>query len=113
MDHKRNANNEKNKEYTKLLYQKFRESDFNDWYIELHEDYPTERKEQLNKRKAEIFREIGTLNKNIACRTIKEYQKGYKQNNKDKIKQYREDYKDKIKQYRETNKDKIRILCNK
>jgi hypothetical protein len=52
-----------------LLYQKMRETNINDWYIELYEDFPTERKEQLNKREGVIIREIGTLNKNIAGRT--------------------------------------------
>ena len=42
-------------------------------YIELYEDYPTERKEQLNKREEEIIRKIGTLNKYIPCSTYKEY----------------------------------------
>jgi len=46
-----------------------RETNINDWYIELYEDFPTERKEQLNKREGVIIREIGTLNKNIAGRT--------------------------------------------
>ena len=39
--------------------------DWNDWYIELYEDFPCERKEQLEKREGEIIREIGTLNKLI------------------------------------------------
>ena len=46
-----------------------RETNINDWYIEFYEDFPTERKEQLNKREGVIIREIGTLNKNIAGRT--------------------------------------------
>ena len=32
-----------------------RGTDFNDWYIELFEDFQTERKEQLNKREGEII----------------------------------------------------------
>ena len=54
-----------------------RGTDFNDWYIELFEDFQTERKGQLNKREGEIIREIGTLNKNIAGRTNKESKKEY------------------------------------
>ena len=46
--------------------------DWNDWYIELYENYPCENKEQLNKREGEIIREIGTVNKQIAGRTYKE-----------------------------------------
>lgn len=55
-----------------LLYKKMNETNINDWYIELYEDFPCERKEQLNKREGEIIRGIGTLNKNIAGRTHKE-----------------------------------------
>jgi hypothetical protein len=60
-----------------LLYQKMWETDFNNWYIELYEIFPCDNKEQLNKRGGEIIREIATLSKNIAGRTIKEY---YEQN---------------------------------
>ncbi len=59
------------------LYQKFNETDINDWYIELYEDCPCERKEELNKREGEVIREIGTLNKKIEG-TTKEYKKEYK-----------------------------------
>jgi len=45
------------------LYQKIRESDKNDWYLELCQDFPCERKEQLKKREDEVIRDIGTLNK--------------------------------------------------
>ena len=79
-DHKKNANNEKNKGYTMLLSQKMWETDFNNWYIELYENFPCDNKEQLNKREGEIIREIATLNKNIAGRTIKEYYEQNKEN---------------------------------
>jgi hypothetical protein len=45
-----------------------RHTNIEHWYKELYEDYPTERKEQLNKKEGEVIREIATLNKNIACR---------------------------------------------
>jgi hypothetical protein len=48
-------------------------NDWNDWSLELYENYPRENKEQLNKREGEIIREIGTVNKTIAGRTHKEY----------------------------------------
>jgi hypothetical protein len=32
------------------IYKKMNETDINDWYIELYEDYPCERKEQLTQR---------------------------------------------------------------
>ena len=68
--------------------------DWSDWYIELYEDFPCERKEQLEKREGEIIRTIATLNKNIAGRKYQEY---YTEN-KEKI-----DFQQK--QYREENKD--------
>ena len=101
-------------------------NNWNDWYIELYEDYPCENTEQLNKREGEIIREIGTVNKSIAGRTrqewyednkekYKEYNKKYHQNNKDKRKEtdqeYKQKNKDKIceyqKEYKQKNKDKI------
>jgi len=100
--HKINAYNEKSKEYNKLLFQKIRETNnINDWYIELYENFPCNNKEQLNKREGEIIREISTLNKNIAGRTLKESQKVYKEKNKEQIKEA-------IKEYREANKERIK-----
>ena len=45
-----------------LLYKKISETDINDWYIELYEDVPCDRKEQLTRREGQVIREIGTLN---------------------------------------------------
>ena len=56
--HKKNLNNEKCNNI--LLYQKIRETNIDDWYIELHEDITCESKEQLNQREGEIIRELGT-----------------------------------------------------
>ena len=104
-------------------------NDWNDWYIELYEDFPCERKEQLEKREGEIIREIGTLNKLIPGSRVdykdnkekqdyskqyyeknkeyyKEYYKEYSKQNKEKIQEY---YKGYSKQYYEENKEKIRI----
>lgn len=55
----------------RLFYSKI--EDWNDWYIELFEEYPCENKEQLLKREGEVIRKIGTLNHTIAGRTHKEY----------------------------------------
>ncbi len=50
-----------------------------DWYIEKWK-FPCENKEQLNKREeGEMIREIGTVNKQIAGRTYKEYVVRYSQ----------------------------------
>jgi hypothetical protein len=40
-----------------LLYQKMWETDVNEWYIELYEEYPCESKEQLNKKEGLVIRE--------------------------------------------------------
>ena len=56
----------------------------------MYENYPCENKEQLNKREGEIIREIGTVNKQIAGRTYKEYyEDNYYEKNKEKIAEQR------------------------
>jgi hypothetical protein len=79
--------------------------------IELIEDYPCERREQLEKREGEIQRQRACVNKQIAGRTKKQY----RQDNKAKIVEKHKIYNEKNKQqiaakekiYREQNKDKI------
>ena len=85
------------------LYKYIKENfdgDWSNWYIELYEEYQCDNREQLNKREGEIQREIATINKNKAGRTMKEYnidnkdiileyQKEYSKDNKDKISEYR------------------------
>ncbi len=59
-----------------LLYKTIKEKSdgcWDNWYIELYEDFPCERREQLLKREGEIIREIGTLNQLIEGRKYKEY----------------------------------------
>ena len=80
-EHKSNVNNETHKSYNMLLYHKIRETNIEDFHIELYENFPCNSKEEWNKREGEIIREIGTLNKQIAGRTPKEYV----EDNKDKI----------------------------
>jgi len=72
----------------------------NEWKIELHELYPCNYKTELKRREGEVIREIGTLNKNIAGRTKKEYLI----DNADKIKEYK-------KQYDIKNADKHKEQC--
>ena len=69
--------------YNGSLYQKIQETNIEDWYIELYEDFPTERKELLHKREGEVIREIGTINQQIAGRTRKEW----REVNEEKIKE--------------------------
>ena len=127
--HKSSSKDPKRQHY--LLYEKFNETDINDWYIELYEDCPCERKEELNKREGQVIRDVSTLNKRIEGRTVKEYLKEYNEINKNKLKGKKNEYykenktkiqeyhkelyknnKDDInakhKEYRDDNKDKIK-----
>jgi hypothetical protein len=85
---------------------------WDDWYIELYEEYPCENKEQLCRREGQITREIGTLNYEIAGRTRKEWGK----ENPDKVKliaqRYRQNHREEAleaaKQYNINNNDKVK-----
>lgn len=91
--HKVRSNNAK---YQNILLYKNKNHNWDDWYIELYEEYPCENKEQLGKREGEVIRLIGTLNSRIEGRTKKEYY----EDNMNKILEQK-------KQYYETNKDKL------
>ena len=107
------------------LYQ-YVNGDWNNWYIELYEEYPCNNKNILEKREGEVIRLIGTINKQIAGRTFKEYyednkdkileqKKTYYQNNRENVleqsKQHYQNNREKKfeydKQYRQDNRDKI------
>ena len=86
-----------------FLYQRMRDTDVSDWYIELYEAYPCSSIDELLKREGEIIRQIATLNKNIAGRTDKEYyidnkdilvekKKNYYKNNRERRLAYQNDY---------------------
>ena len=85
-------------------------------FIELIEEYPCGSKEELCKKEGEHIRANKCINKNIAGRTIKEWQKEHYIENRDKIReQYKEYYienSDKIleqkKEYRIKNRDKLK-----
>jgi len=98
------------------------DGDWDNWYIELYEEYPCNNKYCLEKREGEVIRLIGNINKCIAGRTDKEYyndnkeklleyQKEYNEENKEKINEqkkiYYENNKDKIQKYNEENREKI------
>ena len=89
------------------LYSYVENNDWTDWYIELYEAYSCNNRKELNRREGEVIREIGTINKCIAGRTVKEYH----EDNADKIKKWREENADKIKEvvkkYYEDNAEKI------
>jgi len=111
--------------------------DWDNWYIELYEDYPCYNKYQLERREGEVIRQIATINKNIAGRKWKEYyqdnrdniilwHKKYYQDNRDEIlekgKKYYNNTRDKrcetSRKYHHNNKDEIsekrkeKITCN-
>ena len=117
--HKYSSSNSK---FQGPLYKKIRETNnIDDWYIELYEDYPCERKELLLQREGQIITEIGTLNKIINGRTKKETKKEsgklYANKNKDiiavKMKIYRKANNDKIKAYEENRKETKKEYYNK
>jgi hypothetical protein len=89
------------------LYMLINEIGFERFRIELICDCPCEDKYQLRQKEGEYIREIGTLNKKIAGRTNKmyklensdiikpkqvEYNKHYKENNKEKLLEYQKEY---------------------
>jgi len=111
--------------------------DWDNWYIELYENYPCYNKYQLERREGEVIRQIATINDRIAGRTLKEYyqdnrdkmleqNKEYYHNNREKIaereKKYYQDNREKMleqkKEYYQNNKDLInekakeKITCN-
>jgi len=98
------------------LYSHIVDNDWTNWYIELYEYYPCNSKTELEKREGEVIREIGTINKNIAGRKMKEYRKKYYEDNADKVKEYNKKYyednldkfKEKHKKYCEENGDKLK-----
>ncbi len=82
----------KSKKYNiKKLYSNVNDN-WKDWYIELYEECPCENKEQLCRREGEIIREIGTLNYEIAGRTLVEWRQENRANNADKMKLYQQEY---------------------
>ena len=93
-----------------LIYRTINDN-WNDWYIELYEDYPCDNKEQLCKREGEIIRLLGTLNSRIEGRTPIEYREEHKEIIAERKKKYNEINKDKIskvvKAYCENHKERI------
>lgn len=93
------------------LYKHIIDNDWSDWYIELHEYYPCNNKEELCKREGEVIREIGTINKQIAGRSNKESHKEWYDNNREhclaKHKEWCENNREhnlaKMKEWRENN----------
>lgn len=89
------------------LYLFIDNDDWTDWYIELYEQYPCNNKKELERREGEVIREIGTINKNIAGRTHKEWRENKKNEIDAKKKKYYENNKNMINEKR--NK---KVCCN-
>ena len=105
-----------------ILIYKTINNNWEDWYIELYEEYPCDNKEQLNRREGEIIRLIGTLNSRIEGRTKQEYYQNHREkiieavrlysiNNNEERKEYRQNHREKINErkkiYREEHKEEI------
>jgi hypothetical protein len=65
-----------------------RDTRLTNWYIELYETFPCNNRGALLKREGEIIREIGSLNKNIAGRSVKQWYNDNKQMVIDRMKIY-------------------------
>jgi hypothetical protein len=94
-----------------LLYSTIN-NDWDNWYIELYEEYPCENKEQLCKKEGEIIRLMGNLNIRIEGRTKKEYYNDNIDKFKERDKHYYNDNKEKLlekqKEYNLENFDKVK-----
>ena len=90
------------------LYKLINEIGFDRFRIQLIANYPCEDKYMLKQKEGEYIRELGTLNKNIAGRTLHEIQQTpeYKEYIKEYMKEYNqsEKYKECEKKRRQTPK---------
>ena len=107
--HKRHSIFEKRKKGP--LHTLMNEIGFDRFRIELVEDFPCNDKYQLRQRESKYIREIGTLNKRIEDRDLKEYYQDNKEKIIEKSRKYYNENRDTIlikdKEYREKNKEEI------
>lgn len=105
----------RNKKNKCMLY-KYVDGDWDNWFIELYENYPCKNKYILERREGEVQRDIATINKCIAGRNKKEWYEDNKHKYKERKKKYLVKYyeknsnifKDKQRQYRKDNLIEIR-----
>jgi hypothetical protein len=83
------------------------DGDWNNWYIELYEEFPCNNKQLLEKREGEVIREIGTINNVIAGRTHKEYYQDNREKIAEKSKEYYQNNREKIAEYYQNNREKL------
>ena len=106
--HKNSCSNEKNKNYNVPVYQYIRDNGgWDEWVMIPIEPYPCNSKKELEIRERhhiDLFK--SKLNKNIPCRTDKEY----REDNKKQIQEYYENNKTKIEEYK-TKYYKEKVIC--
>ena len=93
--HKSACNNEKDKRYNLPVYRFIRDNGgWDNWEFVLLEDYPCNKKKQLNIRERYWFEKLNaTLNDRYPERSRKESVNAY--NNKSEVKEYRKEYRNK------------------
>jgi hypothetical protein len=112
--HKSSCNNEKSKDYNYPVYRYIRDNGgWDNWEFVLLEDYPCRTKKQLNIRERYWFEKLGAkLNSIYPERSKEEYNKEYREGNKEEISEYNkkhyENNKEKIKERNKKNKEKIK-----
>ncbi len=93
------------------LYQLMNDIGFDRFRIELIENFPSQDKYELRQKEGQYIRQLGTLNKRIEGRTIKEYKIDNKEELKEKDRQYyiknKETMDAKTLEYYRTNRDKF------
>ena len=111
--HKQNCNNENDKNHNYYVYRFIRNNGgFENWeMIEIEKYNAIDKAEQARRERYWLEFYKASLNKNIPSRPQLEYQKVYRDNNRDKIKEYTENNKEHKKEYNEiyydVNKDQI------
>ena len=87
---------------------KYVNGDWDNWFIELYENYPCKNKYQLRRREGELIRQIATINKVIPGRNVKEWYKDNREVCLENMKQHYQDNREKIKEYYQDNREKIK-----
>lgn len=102
LNERMNGHKKQSKEKSRQNYPLYKSinNNWNEWYIELYEEYNCENKEELRKREGEIIRQIGTLNQRIAGRDDRTYEIDNKQKRDTYKKEYREKNYDVLKEKR-------------
>ena len=83
-----NQDKKNNKKLHLPLYQLMNDIGFDRFRIELIENFPSQDKYELRQKEGHYIRQLGTLNKRIEGRTIKEYKIEHKEELREKDKQY-------------------------